>query len=156
MRRARCMKDDRQRIFQHAKSKRAEQQQHRKAQNTHHIARIQQSAHGFKQDIRVEKCQVTSLNLENPSRCCSTNRCATSTTANKGTMESRIMQMIHANLIHLLERYRSDVQALLQSQGAKGNREAQLDDMEQDALARTFQEMRKISFNLLILLALLQ
>ena len=54
------------------------------------------------------------------------------------------MQMIHANLTHLLERYRSDVQELLQSQGAQGNREAQLDDMEQDALARAKEIYQKV------------
>lgn len=54
------------------------------------------------------------------------------------------MQMIHANLTHLLERYRSDVQDLLQSQGAQGNREVQLDDMEQDALARAKEIYQKV------------
>jgi len=54
------------------------------------------------------------------------------------------MQMIHANLTHLLERYRSDVQELLHSQGAQGNREVQLDDMEQDALARAKEIYQKV------------
>lgn len=54
------------------------------------------------------------------------------------------MQMIHANLTHLLERYRSDVQKLLQSQGAQGDREVQLDDMEQDALARAKEIYQKV------------
>ena len=54
------------------------------------------------------------------------------------------MQMIHANLDHLLERYRDNVQQLLQSQGGNGNREVTLDDMEQDALARAQEIYQKV------------
>lgn len=62
-------------------------------------------------------------------------------------MQRKLMleiQMIHANLTHLLERYRADVQVLLQSQGAKGNREVTLDEMERDAMARAREIYQKV------------
>ncbi|XGA79744.1 hypothetical protein OR573_14870 [Halomonas sp. CH40] len=62
-------------------------------------------------------------------------------------MQRKLMleiQMIHANLTHLLERYRADVQALLHSQGAKGNREVSLDEMEKDAMARAREIYQKV------------
>lgn len=54
-------------------------------------------------------------------------------------MQRKLMletQMIHANLNHLLERYRANVQQLMQSQGEKGDRPVEVDDMEQDAIER--------------------
>lgn len=46
------------------------------------------------------------------------------------------LQATHTNLEHLLERYRPDVRALLESGGSQGNREITPDAMEQDALER--------------------
>ncbi|MGY4878610.1 hypothetical protein ACLUEY_12085 [Vreelandella aquamarina] len=59
----------------------------------------------------------------------------------KFTLET---QSIRVNLEHLLERYRSDVDSLLQSQGANGNREVLMDEMERDAIARAKEIYRKV------------
>ncbi len=54
------------------------------------------------------------------------------------------LQATHTNLEHLLERYRADVQALLESGGRHGNRAITPDAMEHDAIERAKDIYQKV------------
>ncbi|WP_017429424.1 hypothetical protein [Vreelandella jeotgali] len=54
------------------------------------------------------------------------------------------VQSIHANLEHLLERYRKDVQTLLQSGGHQGDSRIAPDEMETEALEGAREIYRKV------------